>query len=187
MNTTLLYLTFIVSALVLTKQYLILRSIYNRHRAEVRFRVVKCSVIDLLFEDVFSNKEIEQKDLHALRSIYSQLSYDIVQLKTNATHFFSATNFLNLSLQGIRHKQQFPDEFKDEHERVLAERRKAADAMLFAFGVLVPWLRFRVFYIFLRLVVRLMILLGRRQLITTHEMLGSSSKLINQLKAASAS
>ncbi|MGL5892923.1 MAG: hypothetical protein ACRC3B_23735 [Bacteroidia bacterium] len=183
----LFFFFFAAGALVLAVQYYTVRTIYYRHRAAARFRVVKCSVIDVLFNEAFSQKEMEQKDLLALRKIYAQLGYDLEQLKGNADNFFSASNFLRLSIQGIRQQQLFPDEFKHEHTRVLQERRKAADAMLYAFGVLVPWLRFRVFYMLLRLWVRILLLLGKTQLKTTHEMLGTSSVLAMQIKMAAAS
>lgn len=178
-------LLLLASAAVFAVQFYVLRTIYNRHRVAVRFRIAKCSVIDLLYNETFSNQELSQKDIIALRKIYGQLVYDLEQLKKNTTQFFSASNFLRLGIQGMRQQQKNPEEFKNEHQYVIAERRKAADAMLFAFGVLVPLLRFKIFYVLLRLGVWLMILLGKKQLNTLYEMLGSSSKLVKQVKTGS--
>jgi hypothetical protein len=175
----------LASTSVFVVQFYILRTTYNRHRASVRFRIVKCNVIDLLFNEAFSNQQLNKNDLLALRKIYAQLVYDLDQLKNNMAQFFSASNFLKLSLQGMRQQLYFPDQFKDEHIHVLNERRKAADAMLFAFGILVPLLRFKVFYVLLRLGLRLMILLGKKRFTALYEMLGSSSKLVKEVKVAS--
>jgi hypothetical protein len=185
MTTILFMLLLLASASVFAVQFYVLRTIYNKHRVAVRFRVVKCSVIDLLYNESFSQRKLSSKDLLALRKIYAQLVYDLDQLKSNTAQFFSASNFLKLSMQGMRQQLQFPDQFKNEHHQVLAERRKAADAMLFAFGILVPLLKFKVFYVLLRLGLRLMILLGKKQFTALYEMLGSSSKLVREVKVAS--
>lgn len=168
----LLIIVIIVCVVLVLMQHLYLKSIYNRQLVEARFRALLSEATGMLFDEVFTQKKLSQSDLFFLRQMIDRLSHDITQLRANRRQYFTLFNYLRLSIEGRRNEgSQTLIVAKDEH--VVNLQRKAGEAMSMAFCVFVPWLRFRVLYLMMRVGLYLLVLIGVEQFRGIYEQMQS--------------
>ncbi|MCA6362945.1 MAG: hypothetical protein IM638_07895 [Bacteroidetes bacterium] len=165
----LIILTVACSAVFLI-QHIYLKSIYNRQVVEARFRMLHSEATMMLFDGVFSQKNLSPTDLIFLRKIIDRLSSDIHQLKANRKNYFTLFNYLRFSIEGIRNEES--QTLAMAHDKdVVNLQRKAGDAMAMAFRAFVPWLRFRILYLLMKVGLYLLVLIGLDQFRGIYEQL----------------
>ena len=155
-------ITMVIGVLIVYMQHIHLKSIYHRQVVEARFRVLHSEASEMLFEGVFVHKKLSHTDLVFLRHMVDRLSLDIAQIRTNRRKYFTLYNYLQLSIEGRRNEEKHALVVAQD-EQLISLQRRAGEAMSMAFRVFVPWLRFRVLYMLMRVGLYMLVLIGLEQ------------------------
>lgn len=158
----LLIITMVAGVLVVYMQHIYLKSIYHRQVVEARFRMLHSEASEMLFEGVFIHNNLSHADLVFLRRMIDRLSLDIAQIRTNRRKYFTLFNYIQLSIEGRRNEEKNVL-IVAQDEQLVSLQRRAGDAMSMAFRVFVPWLRFRVLYMLMRVGLYMLVLIGLEQ------------------------
>ncbi|MCU0432995.1 MAG: hypothetical protein MUC87_06040 [Bacteroidia bacterium] len=162
-------LCLLAGMVVLFTQYMLVKSMYHRQQIEGRFRILKSEAMNMLFEDVFINKNLTHSDQLFLRKVVARLSKDIHELRTNRRNYFTLHNFVRLSIEGQRQKAIDQNSYVANSEDVLSLQRRAGESMAMAFSLLVPWLRIQVLYLLVRVSLYVLLLLGLERFRAAYE------------------